>query len=95
MSPGFHHRLVSGTRNRRSARDHDPEVLDLAAVFRRGADVLAPFPTGLVGRPAQRHAADLDQLEPPERELPHLVGLLEPAQQELVERHVPPAYGAP
>ena len=52
-----------------------PRCSTMAAVVGRSADVLAPLPAGLVGRPAERHPADLDQLEAPERELAHLVGL--------------------
>ncbi len=53
-------------------------MLDLATrLAERAADVLGPAPAGLVGRPADGHAAQPDDLEAPLLEHAHLVGRLE------------------
>src|SRR5215467_3725499 len=68
----------------RAAGDDDSDVLDRAT---RGAnswaDMHRPSPAGLVGRAADRHAADPDNLELAFLEIPNFVGLLEPFQDHI------------
>src|SRR5215470_7557563 len=47
------------------------------------ADMQRPYPAGFIGRPADRHAADPDNLEHAFLEIPNFVGLLEPLQDHI------------
>src|ERR1700726_2665577 len=71
-------------RRGRAAGDHDADMLDQAA---RGAnsraDMERPSPAGFIGRAANRHAADPNNLELALLESPNFVGLLEPLQDDL------------
>src|SRR5687768_5120130 len=74
-------------RRRRAARHDHSDMLDQARLLaERSADMDRPFPPRLIGRPADDHLAHVDQLEPPELELAHLVGRLEPLEDD-VELH--------
>src|SRR5215831_10701321 len=47
------------------------------------ADMQQPSPAGFIGRPADRHAADPDNLELAFLEIPNFVGMLEPLQDHI------------
>src|SRR5215469_10469116 len=47
------------------------------------ADMQRPSPAGFIGRPADRHAADPDNLELAFLKIPNFVGLLEPLQDHI------------
>src|SRR5918995_4845819 len=63
-----------------AAREHQPEMRDLAdRLAQCGPDVLRPAPAGLVLGAADRHPADLHEVEAAEREVPVVVRIVEAA----------------
>ena len=77
-----------GERGRRDACQHEAEVLDLAALLaERATHVLRPSPTRLVRRAADRHPPETHDFEPAQRELTHLVRLLEAAEDHIGVRY--------
>src|SRR5581483_8125533 len=74
-----HHTLGAVShRGHGPAAEHEPHVLDLApALTCRRAHVIAPLPTRLVGRAAERHPAHAIHLEPSLEELPRLGRLIQ------------------
>src|SRR6516162_6123529 len=68
-------------------RDHQPDVLDMAAIPPQlAADVLGPAPTGLIGGAADAHAADAHELESAQGHLADFIRMLEPFQYHLRSR---------
>ena len=57
--------------------------------------MLRPFPAGLVGRAADRHAADVDDLEPAELELAHFVRRFETLQDDVDVHHAASTLSEP
>jgi deferrochelatase/peroxidase EfeB len=71
-------------RGGRRARDHQADVLDLAArLADAGADVQRPLPARLVGGAADRQAADVDDLEAALLHLADLVRRVEAFQYDV------------
>lgn len=76
--------LASHHRRSGTPGDHHPHVLDLAELGAcERTHVLRPLPTGLIRGPPDRETADVDDLEAPLLELADLVGLFEPAQDDV------------
>jgi hypothetical protein len=66
------------------ASDHEPDVLDLAAILSQlAADVLGPAPAGLIRGAPYAHAADAHELESAHGHFPDLIGMLEALQYHL------------
>src|SRR6266496_240043 len=71
-----------------AARDDHSHMLDLTRLLPEWrADMHRPFPSRLIGRAADGHAAYAHQLEAAERELAHFIGRVEALQND-VEVHV-------
>ena len=59
--------------------NHDPDMFDVTGLLaERAADMVGPLPSRFIGRAAERHAGDADDLERPSVKPSYFVRIVEP-----------------